>query len=67
MNTNIKYRKKHISNETKVNIVSDYKAGLPINEIKARYHISHTAIYNYLKQAIQPDKANNDRERSVKK
>jgi Mor family transcriptional regulator len=48
----IKYRKKTLTLDEQINLISDYNAGMPVKEIEARYGVSRTTIYNVLRKEI---------------
>lgn len=46
----IKYRRQGMPIETKIKIVTDYNANMPIKNIMAKYSTTRTTIYNILKE-----------------
>lgn len=55
----IKYRQKNLTSEEKVQIVTDYNAGIPVSEICKRYEISHMTVYRTLKTMVEKEDSPN--------
>lgn len=51
----MKLRKPRITADTKVRVVTDYKAGLSIQQILDRYHISQGTLYRILNEKIKKE------------
>ena len=49
----INYRKKRLTPEQKVQLVSDYNAGLPILTLTERFSIHRTTLYRILREPLE--------------
>lgn len=49
----VNYRQKKLSIEDKINIVTDYNAGMKMKDIAARYKVSVNTIYRTLRTMVK--------------